>query len=259
VSARGEGPRARAGGGRTVDAIVLDIEGTMSPVSFVYDVLFPFARQNLRAFLDSRRSSPEVIEAIDRLRQDWEAEAADRSNPPPLSAGSDPTLESIAVFAEWLMDRDRKSPGLKLLQGHIWEDGFRSGAFVADVFDDVLPAVREWRADGLKVAIYSSGSVKAQRLLFGHTRHGDVTALFDAFFDTGVGPKTSAASYRAIAERLGCAPHRVLFVSDAPREIEAAAEADCRVVLCVRPGNPHQFTSPSIPQVRRFDEIAVRA
>ncbi len=128
----------------------------------------------------------------------------------------------------------------------------------SDLFTDVAPAIRQWRAGGLKTAIYSSGSVLAQRLLFTYTREGDLTPLLDAFFDTTTGPKTSPDSYRTIATGLGCPNARLLFVSDVAKEIDAAAAAGCRVALCVRPGHPHQ--SPSVPAdlVTSFDQIILR-
>jgi enolase-phosphatase E1 len=155
------------------------------------------------------------------------------------------------------MDLDRKSPSLKSLQGLIWARGYRSGELTSEIFPDVGPALERWRAAGLRVAIYSSGSVLAQRLLFGHTPAGDLTPLFSGFFDTAVGPKTSADSYRAIALALECAPARLLFVSDVVAELDAAHAAGCRTALAVRPGNPPQPPAPAADSIRSFNEIVI--
>ena len=183
-------------------------------MTFVYEVLFPFARRWLRPFLRDKRGTPLLREITDGLRDEWMHEGSLRQSPPPWP--DDPATQSIAVaaYVEWLMDRDRKSPALKLLQGHIWRRGYQSGELKSELFPDVAPAIRRWRASGVKVAIYSSGSVLAQRLLFGHTPDGDLTPELDGFFDTGVGPKTSSASYQHIGTALECAPAVLLFVSD---------------------------------------------
>ena len=152
------------------------------------------------------------------------------------------------------MDRDRKSPGLKLLQGRIWERGYRTGELAGKVFPDVAPALRRWRDAGVTVAIYSSGSELAQRLLFGSTGEGDLTKLLSRFFDTAVGPKVSPDSYRRIAGDLGERPDEVLFVSDVTAELDAADAAGCQARLCVRPGN-HQQPPHHHAVVHSFDEL----
>lgn len=195
---------------RGIRAVLLDIEGTTTPISFVHDVLFPYARA--------------------RIGAEWHA----------------------------AMDRDDKSGELKRLQGLIWERGYRAGELHGEVFPDVAPAIRRWRDAGLRVAIYSSGSELAQRLLFGSTPDGDLTALLDGFFDTTVGPKKTAASYAAIARRLGCAPREILFVSDVTAELAAAAEAGCQVVLTLRPGNAPQPERDRYESVNSFSELDVR-
>jgi len=240
-----------------VGAIVLDIEGTTTPIAFVHDALFPFARRHVREHLQEHRGGAEVREAIRRLREEWADDVARDAAPPPWSDEPDAGLLSVAAYVEWLMDRDRKSPGLKLLQGYIWEDGYRSGALTGEVFPDVVPALRRWRASEIVVAIYSSGSVLAQQLLFGHTPTGDLTPLVDRFFDTEVGGKTSPDSYRRIAAALHCQTDRLLFVSDASKELDAARQAGCEVLLCARPGNPTQSAPPGLRMIHGFDEIGV--
>ena len=236
-----------------VVAIVLDIEGTTTPIAFVQDGLFPFARRHLRQYLQEHGSSSDVLDAIRRLREEWAGDAA----PPPWSDDPDLRLKSVAGYVEWLMDRDRKSAGLKLLQGHIWEDGYTSGALRGEVFADVRPAIERWRASEIVVAIYSSGSVLAQRLLFAHTPEGDLTPLIDRFFDTEMGAKTSPDSYRRIAAALQCPAPRLLFVSDAVKELDAARQAGCGVLLCVRPGNPAQPAPARLGLIHGLDEIGV--
>jgi enolase-phosphatase E1 len=240
---------------RGIRAVLLDIEGTTTPVAFVYDVLFPFARRRLRPYLREHLDLPELREPLDRLHQEWTRDVASGAAPPPwedqeLDHGS----ESIARYAEWLMDRDRKAVGLKALQGLIWEAGYREGALHGDVFSDVPEALERWRAAGMSVAIFSSGSVLAQQTLFRTTPFGDLTRWLTAFFDTTVGAKTSPESYRAIASALSCPPERVLFVSDTVAEIEAARVAGCAAVICVRPGERDQ-KGPDADTIEDFSAI----
>lgn len=239
-----------------IDAIVLDIEGTTTPIAFVTEVLFPYARTHLRPHLAERRGSDELDEVVGLLRDEHAQDMARGETPPPWTDGSEAALAS---YVEWLMDCDRKSTGLKLLQGHIWEGGYQSGQLEGRVFSDVVPALQRWRDAGIAVAIYSSGSEQGQRLLFAHTPLGDLTANFSGFFDTTVGAKVDADSYRRIAERLHTTPSRQLFVSDVTRELDAAAAAGCGTVLCVREGNAPlpQDAAARFAIVRSFDEIRV--
>jgi enolase-phosphatase E1 len=239
--------------GRGIRAVLLDIEGTTTPIAFVHDVLFPYARTRLRSFVADRRRSPEVAEAIGQLAREHAHDAS--SGAPPWPSGSADDVDAIAGYAAWLMDRDRKSTGLKLLQGYIWEDGYRAGELRGQVFPDVAPALRRWHDAGLQVAIYSSGSELAQRRLFESTADGDLTPLLAGFFDTTVGGKISADSYTAIAARLGRQPHEVLFISDVARELDAARAAGLAVVLSVRPGNPPQPSPAAYDSIQTFAEV----
>jgi enolase-phosphatase E1 len=225
-----------------VEAIVLDIEGTTTPIAFVYDVLFPFARAHLREFLQNPNNAARLREPLERLHEEWLVEPDHGRHYVPEE------------YVESLMDRDRKSPALKLLQGRIWEDGYRAGVLKGEVFADVPPALQRWRGAGLDVAIYSSGSELAQQLIFGSTAYGDLTRLISRFFDTAVGAKGAPASYRRIAAELGRAPDRLLFISDVTNELDAAQGAGCAVILCVRPGNRPQ-PAHSYPAISSFDEI----
>ncbi len=230
---------------------MLDIEGTTTPIEFVYKVLFPFARAHLHAYLEPLQN--DAGEALRLLRSEWSDDVR-RGETPPAWPGESNSMEA-ASYVEWLMDRDRKSPGLKLLQGQIWEHGYRGGELRGEVFPDVAPALHRWRDAGVDVAIYSSGSQLAQRLLFGSTRHGDLTTLISRFFDTAIGAKMSAESYSRIATELVVPADRLVFVSDVVAELDAARTAGCQVLLCVRPGNPRQPSS-AFPVIDSFEEIA---
>ena len=244
------GPGVRAARGLIeptgVRVVLLDIEGTTTAVSFVYDVLFPFARARLGESLAGR------VGAEDRRALAAEhGHETDESAPPwPHHAAED--VAAAAAYAAWLMDHDRKSTALKALQGRIWAAGYASGTLRSHLYPDVRPALERWRAEGLRIAIFSSGSVLAQRLLFGHTAHGDLTPLIDGFFDTTTGPKRDEQSYGRIAGALSVAPSSVLFVSDVREELDAARAAGLRTALCVRDGAP---PANGHPVVRTFDEV----
>jgi enolase-phosphatase E1 len=238
---------------RGVRAILLDIEGTTTSIAFVYEVLFPFARAHLRRFLadgsgDDRHA---IREALALLRAEWAGDAAGRRAVPPWN---DEVPESAAGYLEWLMDRDVKSPALKRLQGLIWEGGYRTGELKGHVFPDVPRAFARWREASVTLAIYSSGSVLAQRLLFGATEQGDLTAFIAAFFDTGVGAKRWPDSYRRISAELNRPAQELLFVSDTPAELDAARAAGCQVLLAERPGNK-TVAYAEAETIRTFDQI----
>lgn len=226
--------------GEGIRAVLLDIEGTTCPVPFVSQVLFPYARERLDGFLRSEADKPErasLLQAIDG------AMAADDV------AGQEstrraPTHDERVRFLESLIDQDRKLPALKELQGLIWDQGYASGALQCPLFDDVAPALRTWRSDGLQLAVYSSGSVQAQKLLYGHSTDGDLRGLFSHWFDTTTGPKGHADSYSAIARELGMAPAAILFVSDSRTELEAAQAAGMATRFSVRPKNPAMDPGP---------------
>jgi enolase-phosphatase E1 len=238
----------------TIGAVVLDIEGTTTPTSFVYDTLFPYARANLRRYLREHARSAEVLEAMRLLR----AEHAGDGEVAPEWDESTPaaTLESLVTYLEWLMDRDRKSPGLKLIQGHVWKRGYDDGTLRGVVYDDVRPALERWKASGITLAIYSSGSVLGQQLLFSHSNAGNLTELINHYFDTGVGSKRSPESYRHIAGALGFPAEDVLFVTDIVPEIDAARSAGLRTCLCVRDDGA-EVPRGDTAVVRSFDEIVL--
>ena len=222
----------------TVGAILLDIEGTTTPIAFVETVLFPYARTHLSSHLYRHSASPEYDTLLSRLREEQTACAQAGEPAPSWTDGRHSARVASAVsFVEWLMDRDRKSTPLKDLQGRIWEEGYRRGEIVGQVFDDVSGALQRWNEQRIRVGIFSSGSVLAQQLLFRHSCAGDLTPFLSWYFDTTVGPKSARDSYSRIAETIGAAPETVLFVSDVARELDAAVSAGMHVRLSMRPGN----------------------
>jgi len=240
---------------RDVRLVLLDIEGTTTPIAFVHDVLFPFARTHLASWMRAHSDSADRLALLDMLSAEHQSES-DRATLPLWRSGTDAELAASAVeFLEWLMDRDRKSPALKTLQGWIWEQGYRTGALRGQVYSDVVPAVRRWRDAGVRVAIYSSGSELAQRHLFGTLPEGDMTALLAGFFDTAVGPKKADSSYTRIASVLAVAPATLLFISDVTTELEAASRAGCQVLLCVRPGSVPAPDASRFESIETFDDV----
>lgn len=210
-------------------AILLDIEGTTTPISFVHDTLFPYSGQRVGKFVEMHFGSlsNEISQLVDESSHDAS-----------YTIPVDPTEPgSVASYLEHLIDQDRKSTPLKSIQGQIWDEGFRSGELVAPVFDDVPVAMTRWTESGKAVAVYSSGSVQAQKLLFSYTDHGDLTPLISKYFDTTTGAKRDASSYAAIAENLRLEPEKVLFVSDVPAELDAAQGCGMTTALAIRPGN----------------------
>jgi len=234
---------------KSTSCILLDVEGTTTSISFVYDVLFPYAREHVPEFLHEHASSQPVQIIVAELRQQRDADEKQGLKPP---SGDDD--QAVLQYVYSLMDRDSKTTPLKLLQGLIWEQGYREGKLKSHVFPDVPAAFERWKQAGRKIAIFSSGSVLAQRLLFAHTEAGDLTRYISGYFDTTVGAKREGASYTNIARELACEPREVTFVSDVVEELDAAAQAGMQAVLAVRPGNREQRQN-SYPQVRTLEEL----
>ncbi len=217
-------------------AVLLDIEGTTTSISFVYDVLFPYAREHMARWLEEHWGE-ETQDVLSLLIEDVETRAL---MPEGKRLGADSGPGEVAAHCLWQMDQDRKSTGLKTLQGRIWKDGYAAGQLKAHVYEDVPGALRAWNEAGCSVSIYSSGSVQAQELLFGHTEHGDLRSLLRAHFDTRTGAKREAESYRAIATALELAPEGIVFATDVVAEAEAARDAGMQAVIMDRPGNHPQ-------------------
>jgi enolase-phosphatase E1 len=239
-----------------IRAILLDIEGTTTPVDFVYKTLFPFARAEMKTFLDRSFDKPETRTDLVQLREEHAKDLANGFNPPQLSEETkEAAIESFTAYLHWLMDQDRKSTPLKSLQGKIWEEGYCAGKLRSQIFADVPRAMRRWRETGKLIAIYSSGSVLAQRLLFAHTASGDLTPLISNYFDTNTGGKKEAGSYARIATEFKISSSETLFISDVIAELEAARAAGMQTALSVRPGNAPLTTEPTHPVIHSFDEI----
>ncbi len=203
----------------TVKAIITDIEGTTSSIHFVHQVLFPFARAALPGFVDEHRDDPEV--------RPWLQQVADEVD---CEVGSPQVVETLL---HWI-DIDRKHTALKALQGMIWASGYASGDFRAHVYPDVPAQLRAWHEAGLRLFVYSSGSVAAQKLFFGHSEAGDLLPLFEGHFDTQIGGKREVASYQRILGEIGLDGSDVVFLSDIVAELDAAREAGIRTVLLER-------------------------
>lgn len=225
-----------------IRAIVTDIEGTTSSISFVKDVLFPYARKRLPAFIETHGDLPEV--------QHWLHEAAKEAG---LIEAS--RQEVIELLLRWI-DEDRKSTALKALQGMIWKEGYEAGDYRAHVYPEVASRLHAWRADGLHLYVYSSGSVPAQKLFFRYSDAGDLTPMFAGYFDTETGPKREQASYEKIAAAIGERPEHVLFLSDIPEELDAARAAGLQTGWLVRPPQPMP-TDPPHPAYADFDAVTI--
>ncbi len=237
--------------------VLLDIEGTTSSISFVYDVLFPFVRRELDAFVKDHWGEPDLLAAADQIARDAGHESL-RAMCEAESARDDWQAQEIVrreVLS--LMDKDAKTTGLKQLQGLIWQAGFESGELLAHVYDDVPPALAAWNAAGKDVRIYSSGSAAAQKLFFGHTVAGNLLGRLRGHYDTTTGPKKEAQSYRQIAADIGLPPGELLFLSDIVAELDAARTAGMQTALVVRPGNAkgQAGAGQGHLEISSFDEI----
>jgi enolase-phosphatase E1 len=248
VTAPLQEPRAKA--------ILLDIEGTTTPTEFVYQVLFPYARQQVIDFLQQHREAPEACADVDALRKEHALDLARGARPPDWrDYSADALLGSVVAYVHWLMDRDRKSTALKSLQGKIWEQGYRTGELHSEVYPDVPRAFSRWHSEKKGICIFSSGSVLAQKLLFAHTTAGDLTHFIKEYFDTTTGKKIEAESYGRISNSLGLSLREILFVSDTVAELNAANLAGMKTILCTRPGRERPRTS-SHPTIETFDELS---
>jgi enolase-phosphatase E1 len=233
-----------------IRVVLLDIEGTTTPIAFVHDVLFPFARARIPAWFQSRSpTDPDVTAIVDGLRAELDANPENHWN-----HTDDWTEARVVARLLTLMDQDRKSGPLKTLQGRIWEEGYARGELKGEVYPDVPTALERWTGARIDVGIFSSGSVLAQRLLFAHSNAGDLTRFLRWHFDTAIGAKIDEASYQRIVKTLAVPPSQVLFISDVVRELDAARAAGLETRLCVRlpadapPASTH-------PIVRTLDEI----
>lgn len=213
-----------------IRAVIFDIEGTIGDIAFVRSVLFPFARERLTAFLTTHWADDRVTALLEQAR--------DIAARPLATPG-----EAVEQFTAWT-DEDRKITPLKTLQGLIWRSGYESGALKAHLYQDAIDAMRRFKAHGLQLYIYSSGSIEAQKLYMAHSIAGDLRPLLSDYFDTTTGAKADPSSYSAIAERIGEPPRNIIFFSDAIPEVEAARTADMSAMLLCRSGQPPSGSLP---------------
>jgi len=225
-----------------IDHVVVDIEGTTSRSTYVYDVLFPYATERFGPWLAAHDSEPQVRDILEEIARE--------------TGVVDPTPEQVVdALREWVA-ADRKVTPLKTLQGLIWQEGFDSGELISDFYPDALDALRAWHESGVPISVYSSGSVLAQRNWYAHSPAGDLTPWISGYFDTAnAGPKREASSYRAIAEAIGADPSALLFCSDVVAELDAAREAGWQVVRVRRDGEPHAAPDSGYPEVAEMSAI----
>jgi len=223
-----------------IKAIITDIEGTTTSLSFVKDTLFPYARAHLAVFVRENQDDQLVQMLLNDARQE---------------AGKELDIERlIELFIQW-MDEDKKVTPLKSLQGLIWASGYRQGAFIGHLYQDAVENLKAWKAKGLDLYVYSSGSVQAQKLLFTHTAYGDLTPLFSGYFDTGIGGKKETESYRRIAKQISCLPEQLLFLSDMSEELDAARIAGYQTIWLARDNVPDPKAEHR--QVTSFNQISL--
>lgn len=219
----------------------MDIEGTTTSIHFVHQTLFPYATQHLPSYIQANKSKPEIQAELEKVKQTVQEEEGRSISGAAL----------VQQLLQWIQE-DRKHPALKTIQGYLWRDGYEQGQYRGHIYDDVVPAWDSWKEKGLALGIYSSGSVAAQKLLFGYSDRGDLNHYLSAYFDTGVGHKREVNSYRQIAAQLNLSEDSILFLSDVKEELDAAKEAGYQVVWLERPGTK---TSSAHPVVRSFADI----
>lgn len=240
-----------------IHAILLDIEGTTTPVDFVYQTLFPYASRNLEPFLREHFMESEIKSLIQQLQVQHSTDEQQGLKPPSWADENEELLlHSSIAYCQWLTARDSKHTALKSLQGRIWQEGYYTGQLHGQVYPDVPPAFERWRQQNREICIYSSGSVLAQQLLFRSTTSGDLTPQITAFFDTGIGSKTEIKSYRRIADSLLRKPYSFVFVSDSVKEVVTAQDTGMQTILCNRGGDiDTTHLSKGIRIIHSFDEI----
>lgn len=206
-----------------IKAVITDIEGTTSSLAFVKDILFPYARDHIASYIRSHEQEALVQQSLIEARNIIGVDLA--------------TEQLIQTFIQWI-DEDKKITPLKTIQGLLWEDGYLKDDFKGHIYQDAVENLKKWKKRGIRIYVYSSGSVYAQKLLFGHTEYGDLNHVFSDYFDTHIGAKNSLESYQKIAASIGINPEDCLFLSDIKYELDAAHEAGMHTILLARVGNP---------------------
>jgi len=233
-----------------IKAILLDIEGTTTPIDFVHKRLFPFAKAKIGEFVEA--NFDEIQAEIEQLKIEYRKDFTEQVYGRDFRAGSP---ESVANYLKFLIEVDRKSTPLKSLQGKIWQSSYESGELESEMFEDVPRAFKRWKEQGKTIAIYSSGSVLAQKLIFKYSNFGDLSGFIEHYFDTNIGGKKETESYVKIAFALNHPPKRVAFVSDISAELDAAHTAGMQTFLSVRAGNSPAPNSRNSQTIHSFDEI----
>ena len=233
--------------------VLLDIEGTTSSIDFVHEVMFPFARKRVPEFVAANWDSEELGGCIALLAKDLGESSVESW----LTGDAGANQQTVIDAVVGMIDNDVKATGLKQLQGIIWKSGFHSGEMVAHLYDDTAPALKRWKEQGLDLRIYSSGSIAAQKLFFGHSVAGDLLDLFSAHYDTTTGPKKETESYRKIVADIGVEANQIVFVSDVSAELDAASEAGLQTVLSIRPGNATVENVENYQTIESFEMLQV--
>lgn len=233
-----------------IKAILLDIEGTTTPIDFVHKTLFPFAKEKIGEFVQA--SFSEIQNEISQLKTEYKKDFSEQIYGRNFKEDSP---ESIADYLKFLIEVDRKSTPLKSLQGKIWQKGYESGELASVMFADVSGAFERWKSENKTIAIYSSGSVLAQKLIFKYSNFGDLSGFIDDYFDTNVGQKRQAESYQAIADALSFPAENLAFVSDVVEELDAAKKIGVHTFLSIREGNAPVEKQTKHRTIHSFDEI----
>ena len=239
-----------------ISHILLDIEGTTCPVSFVTDILFPYAKSELTNFLERHQDDPSIRKLVNDAEAEWndDKDKASISLRHELEESRQPKHLKVGAYLQLLISSDKKSTALKDVQGKIWREGYTTGNISSELFEDAHENLREWYSKGYKLAVYSSGSVEAQRLLYKYTSKGDIGNIFSHWFDTHIGNKKNQKSYSTIASTMACEPKNILFVSDNREECDAAKDAGYLTLYSLREGNP-QMEPGQHPVILNLEDI----
>ena len=220
--------------------LLLDIEGTTCPVSFISKILFPFAKRELSSYLIRNEHNGNQSQTIQKAKKEWAEDQSVKSvqlkKQVDLQQISE--MDALTQYLEHLIVIDKKSTALKDIQGEIWELGYSNGELKAELFPETVECLQQWHQQGITLSVYSSGSIHAQKLLYRYTSEGNVETLFSHWFDTHTGPKKAFQSYTTIATLINSAPENIWFISDNGEECDAARKAGMKTLFSLRDGNP---------------------
>ena len=239
-----------------ISHILLDVEGTTCPVSFVTETLFPYAKSELKSFLDRQRNNPLIDQLIDNANDEWIQDNSEDSTRLRHQSEKEQQVKHLKIepYLQLLMKTDKKSTTLKDIQGKIWKEGYTTGRISSELFEDAHANLKRWHKQGYRLSVYSSGSVEAQHLLYKYTNKGDIKYLFSYWFDTHIGDKKEPSSYTEIASVMGCKTQNILFISDNSDECDAARRAGLGTLYSMRDGNPQQEPR-NHPVISHLEEV----